>query len=275
MSAEAMGYVFRHSPYKGAAFMVHLAIADSVNDQNGNKFWMSLGKLAAKCRSTRQTTSSIMDQLCADGWLMELKREPGRTVLYQFVFVDAAVVYESRWGVIPDDRGVSAEVTGGVGSADINPIEPKCEPKSSSSTDVDVAFDLFWSKYPRKVGRKTSRASFVKALKDAPADRIMQALTFYRLEWVGKEERFIPHPATWLNQGRYLDKEFDPSILADEIPTESSQTAQEASTALLDGVWAYHEGKAWRGVPEAVYANYRDEQPEELWVHLDRGFHEG
>jgi hypothetical protein len=275
MSAEAMGYVYRHSPYKGAALMVHLSIADSVNDQNGNKFWMSLGKLAAKCRSTRQTTSAMVDQLCADGWLIELKREPGRTVLYQFVYVDAAVVYESRWGVVSDDRGVSPEVTGGVVSADINPIEPKCEPKSSSSTDVDGEFDLFWSKYPRPVGRKAARASFVKALKDATADQIMQALAFYRLEWFGKEERFIPHPATWLNQGRYLDKDFDSSISAEDMTTESSQTAQEASTALLDGVWAYHEGKAWRGAEKAVYENYRNGQPEELWVHLDRGFNEG
>ena len=50
MSAEATGWVWRHSPWKGehAKFLLHLAVADVVNDAHGNEFWMSQANLAEK-----------------------------------------------------------------------------------------------------------------------------------------------------------------------------------------------------------------------------------
>jgi len=269
MSAEAMGFVFRHSPYKGAALMVHLAIADSVNDQNGNKFWMSLGKLATKCRQSRQTVVAAVEAMKHDGWLSELKREHGSTTLYQFNFVDSAVVYESRWGVVTDDRGVSSETTGGVVTDDTNPIEPKIEPKHIPSAVAD-GFNDFWATYPRRVGRKAAEGAFKKALKETSVDQIMFGLEQAMADWKLKDPKFIPHPTTWLNQGRYLDAVRPPAIPSSDAP----ERLQKASYALLEAHAAYYEGRAWRGIPEASYRAYRDTQPEALWEHLDRGYSE-
>lgn len=100
MSLEAGGWVYRHSPYTGSTFAVHLAIADSVNDQHGFRLWMSVATLAAKARVERRTAGRCLAQLVADGYLEALggpKIRGGRPNEYRFVFLDdAAVVYETR-----------------------------------------------------------------------------------------------------------------------------------------------------------------------------------
>lgn len=108
MSADATGWVYRHSPYSGATFSVHLAIADSANDQNGNEFWMAQETLGNKARCTNRSARDALDRLVADGYLQELEGtvapKGGRAVRrFRFLFVaDARVVYESRW--LPSNR---------------------------------------------------------------------------------------------------------------------------------------------------------------------------
>lgn len=66
MSAEAIGWVFRHSPVTGAAFQVHLALADSANDQNGYELWMRVRTIAQKARlsegAVRRALAELIDQ---------------------------------------------------------------------------------------------------------------------------------------------------------------------------------------------------------------------
>lgn len=69
MSAEATGWVFARSPMSGAAFVVHLAIADSVNDQHGNEFWMRMPNLAKKARLSRGATAKAVAALCDEQFL--------------------------------------------------------------------------------------------------------------------------------------------------------------------------------------------------------------
>lgn len=103
MSAEATGWVFRHSPYKGATFSVHLAIADSVNDHYRNEFWMEQGKLGAKARVRRQGVCEALAQLEQDGFIKDLGAVEGTRGIrrVRFLFPSTPVVYESRW-VEPD-----------------------------------------------------------------------------------------------------------------------------------------------------------------------------
>jgi hypothetical protein len=144
MSAEAVGYVFRHSPHTGAAFQVHLAIADSVNDQHANELWMATGTIAKKARVARQTASEALAEIVSLGGLEVVedhrRDRAGKPSRYRFLFPVVAVHYESR-GVTRDDTppegvspettpGVSPTATRGVTTGDTNPREPK------STTDI-------------------------------------------------------------------------------------------------------------------------------------------
>lgn len=69
MSAEAVGWVYRYSPYKGAEFAIHLAIADSVSDLYENSFFMRLAKLGRKARVSRETASRAIGKMIEQGFL--------------------------------------------------------------------------------------------------------------------------------------------------------------------------------------------------------------
>ena len=105
MSAEAVGWVYKFSPYTGAPFSVHLAIADSANDQYGMELWMALGKLGRKARVSRSTTSEIVAQMVEDGLLELVEQSKGgrhRPSRYRFLMpagIPHYVGYQWREGV--------------------------------------------------------------------------------------------------------------------------------------------------------------------------------
>lgn len=81
-------------------------------------------------------------------------------------------------------------------------------------------FDAFWAKYPRRVGKDAARKAYASALKritgdDGPAV-ILAALSAQLEGWT--DAQFIPHPATWLNQGRWQD-DIEPPTGAPRDPT--------------------------------------------------------
>ena len=96
MSAEATGWVYRHSPFKGVTLLTHLAIADSVNDQHHNEFFMAVGNLAKKTRVSRRATQDALRTLEARGFLTRLSEAKGEVYRYRFEFYPQPVVYESR-----------------------------------------------------------------------------------------------------------------------------------------------------------------------------------
>jgi hypothetical protein len=59
--------------------------------------------------------------------------------------------------------------------------------------------------YPRHEGRKAAIKAIAKALADQPFDALKEAVTTYAESQRGRELTYIPHPATWFNQGRWAD----------------------------------------------------------------------
>ena len=80
---------------------------------------------------------------------------------------------------------------------------------SEFSIDDNGTFDIFWDAYPRKVGKFKALKSWER-LKPSYTltDMIMTALEFHKKQegWNKEGGKFIPHPATWLNQRRWEDE---------------------------------------------------------------------
>ena len=68
------------------------------------------------------------------------------------------------------------------------------------------SFERFWEAYPRKVGKKAAGAAFMRVLADT--DTLIAALEKQKTseQWTKEGGRYIPNPATWLNQGRWEDE---------------------------------------------------------------------
>lgn len=90
MSAKAVGWVFEHSPYRGHAFVIHLAIADVVNDLHDNELWMHNANLAQKARCSGTTVRDTQREMVKAGYLIRLGGETGgrgREAGFRFVFL--------------------------------------------------------------------------------------------------------------------------------------------------------------------------------------------
>jgi len=70
----------------------------------------------------------------------------------------------------------------------------------------NTGFDDFWKAYPRKVGKDAARKAW--AAKKPPLDETLAAIEAQKGtdQWTKDGGKFIPHPATWLNQGRWQDE---------------------------------------------------------------------
>lgn len=84
--------------------------------------------------------------------------------------------------------------------------------RSKSAVEVETDFDRWYAQYPKKRGKKAALKAWQKA-KDKPALKIMLTTLAQQAQspdWTRERGQFIPHPATYLNQGRWDDDVGEP-----------------------------------------------------------------
>ena len=76
------------------------------------------------------------------------------------------------------------------------------------TNSVNYDFEMFWNEYPKKVGKKDAKKSFEKAKKSTDTETMIRAVIAQKQsgQWLRDNGRYIPNPATWLNQGRWDDE---------------------------------------------------------------------
>lgn len=65
-------------------------------------------------------------------------------------------------------------------------------------------FEAFWALFPRKVAKKAAMQAWEKAQYEQIGDVVIAALKRQLPHMT--EPKFIPHPRTWISQGRYEDQ---------------------------------------------------------------------
>lgn len=61
--------------------------------------------------------------------------------------------------------------------------------------------------YPRHIAKKAAIKAIEGALREKPKEVLLEAVKRFALSVATKEPQFIPHPATWFNQGRWDDED--------------------------------------------------------------------
>jgi len=140
-------------------------------------------------------------------------------------------------------------------------------PKGVREEKVDEGFESFWMAYPRKTGKGAARDAWAKA-KLPPIDQILTSLHKAKKspDWIKDRGAFIPHPATWLNQGRWEDSGMDYEALTQKRAQGLSSTQQEAFLVddhdALKWIAEHYEVKAgvpYQDWPQNVQAEYRNQ----------------
>lgn len=92
-------------------------------------------------------------------------------------------------------------------------VPPEGDGAEPATKELKVTgFDEFWQSYPHKVGKKAALSAWKKLKPNAGLRaKIMESLETQKSsqQWRRENGRYIPNPATWLNQGRW-DDQLDP-----------------------------------------------------------------
>jgi hypothetical protein len=79
-------------------------------------------------------------------------------------------------------------------------------------TEIEKRFEEWYSLYPRKIAKSAALQAYKKAIhllggeSSEAADTLIVESKPRLLDLAKKEKQFIPHPASWLNSGRWADE---------------------------------------------------------------------
>lgn len=196
------------------ALVVYLYLCRRAGDSNS--CWPSLKTISAATRCGRGIVIKAIKELKAAG-LVESKPsldedgDRGSNVYTLFnpqgggAAGDHPVRQENGGGAVVE-RG------GAAGGQEEEPQEELLKKKSTTPlTPQDIAFEAFWSSYPRKTAKEKARQAWTKLSPGAlEISVIMAAVTDQQV--LGNTlnpangKTYIPHGATWLNGSRWGDE---------------------------------------------------------------------
>lgn len=148
--------------------------------------------------------------------LIDFKPNGTKATSYKLIDISKSSQNSSRNG-IQDSSQNSSQNSSRNGSALIIQDKTKNTPIPPKG---DERFDRFWSAYPRKTGKDAARKAFARRkVNDELLQQMLDAIETQKHseQWTRNGGQFIPHPATWLNQGRWQD-ETEPLPFADAPP---------------------------------------------------------
>lgn len=210
-SASVPNWLFRDTSVSLYAVMVYGALA---SHQGKGGIYPSRSVIAREARCSVRKVSDALNELERLGLMTRTQRtsKSGRASngyeLHPGGFLGADEVEA------PDAFTGEVEAPDAWGEGTSEQIAPLIEEKPLKS--IESVFEDFWKVYPRHVAKAASKAKFVTLSKKVDPELIVAGARRFALVSVGTESKFIPHPTTWLNQGRWED----------EVEVASTTTAQ-------------------------------------------------
>lgn len=233
MSIEVMNAVWRQSGATGRARLVLLAIADHQGEIGA---WPSITTLARMVNASERSVQRDIQELQEMGELeVHVQAAPSRGQYKSNLYwVTLPGVTESRSGVTEIESGVT-DLTPGVTTVGVLTLkEPLLKPNRNITSEIEISFEEFWNVYPRKAGKEAARKAFVKAFQADGEDVLAGATRYANDPYLPQDKNFIPHPATWLNAGRWSDDPLPPRERSkDELALIAAEQARKAREASL------------------------------------------
>lgn len=90
----------------------------------------------------------------------------------------------------------------------------------SAAADVDEGFAAWYAAYPRKEAKGSAVKAYRAARKKADGQTLLAAIQAHAPRMRSGDPKFIPLPATWLNQERWLDEARDPQLAVVVDPSQ-------------------------------------------------------
>ena len=141
-----------------------------------------------------------------------------------------------------------------VGNGSVTPSEADTETEAKKhSSPLAAQCETLWKLYPRKVGKAAAFKAMAKALRKKPFDAMLLAVGAYAKHVVRTDvdPQFIPHPATWFNQGRYDDETAPAPQLFVDQDAERQHKLEDGYRMWLSMSQKFRDKNPWLGeIPE-------------------------
>lgn len=230
MSIRLMSEVWDRADASQTSLLVLLAIADFASEEG--VCWPSIAVLARRARTSERHVQRVLTDLEATGWVSRNDRK-GHSTVYRITppTPDVEVTRGRHPGHPTPDTQVTPGVTPRSPRTTKEPSpEPSREPtqaaRRSRAAEVEPAgFAEFWAAYPRKTGKDAARRAWAKATERAEVRTLLDGVQRYATDPNLPEPQYVPHPATWLNGGRWDD---DPLPVRMSSPTATATQPRSA-----------------------------------------------
>jgi len=241
--------------------VVRMEAVDELGDYNIAGVWQRIawraettggwkvtyGDIAKEVHLTAKQVRRAVDVLRDKGWITAGRADRfDPTLTFQVVWEDQQeTAPAAQTGGRDDMRVTSSGDLGGTSRGALEVIStfpsgdretevetytiPAAENGNGRETDHPDSFAEFWGLYPRKVSKPAALKAWVKATKKTPPEIILAGERRLMVEDPNRPElQFIPHPATWLNAGRWEDGPYPPPPGDRRMATTDQRAAQTA-----------------------------------------------
>jgi len=191
-------------------------------DSETGKCFPSRETLAKRARCHVRSVGRAIEELIAVGAIQRFQRRDGdgwKSNLY----VVKRVVTGAPEGRAPTPEG-RAQVPEGSDTG--VPLTRTTELEPLNREPLNEKFAQFWSLYPRRVGKTAAKKAFDKAVDSVGLETVLDGVKRFASDPYLPETKFIPHPSTWLNEGRWDDDPYP-------VPTFDVKMTPARQTAML------------------------------------------
>ena len=213
MSHYMTALAMKQQGLKPATKIVLYWLADHHNGETGKCF----PSLARLCKVTEMGKTALvghLDTLEKLGFIKRIRKYDNNG---SFKSTDYVLTLKDDTLVRNTDNPCSDFTPPLVRNADTNLVSNNLvsKPYTSSSSDDDETANLFerayWSKYPKKVGKKAALKSFKAVMRQVDRGNVhygefKTGFEKYVSSMQGKDQQYIKHFATWLNGEHWTDE---------------------------------------------------------------------
>jgi len=179
-------------------------IADHHNSETGDCF-PSINRLATLCEMSRRSVETHITALEDQGLLKRISqyRDTGGKTANSYLLELTGTLENS------DDAqnlrmGSEKTAHGDTQNLRMNNLVRNNLGNNNTYNTISK-FDKWWDKYPRKVEKYKAATLFSKIMNEVEFDTLIEATEKFAEAVKDKENKFIPHPTTWLNGRRWND----------------------------------------------------------------------
>ena len=197
-------------PYMQLYVSDYLADTAHLTAQQHGAYMLLLMNYWQKGRALDNTNDRLqyVARLTPEEW------EANKEILAEFFVLEGDIWWHSRIELDLEkvrEKSIKASANGkrSVSNRSANAEQTLNHKDKDIDKDKKTTFDAFWDVYPRKVAKQDAQKSYERALNSATPEEILLGAQKFAAD-PNRIPTFTPHPATWLNQGRWSDEPLPP-----------------------------------------------------------------